>query len=356
MATCSDQGTPRNGVAGAYGWYTRSGETVMRIRHNITSKKKPSEGQREIQMGFANEVLLWNLFGEKLEMAFEKSLRKPGETPFNCFVRVNERRFNIYLTKEMVMNRSVIIPPVQISLGKMPNPIQYEKQGDSVVTTIALGNLTIDATTTVAQFTAAVLENNVEKLCKDYYIGFFKGHQYIDINTHLPMGEFTSGRLKLDGTDGAGRDIRSMSLWSVTGRDGFHSVDGHLATPYSQNDLYAWICLEKTLDNEYRCTTQHLYGGDTNLMELYGTREAFLAACESYGGFSTNYLAPFENSVNYRADELPEDGDDDDDSGNEGGDDSGDNPGTNNPGNNPGEGGGGDGDGDMGRNTSTPTL
>ena len=90
----------------------------------------------------------------------------------------------VYLTKSEVNAGACVVAPYKITNGKL-NSIVITGHGSQAVTDIALGSLTINDETTVADFSNAVVQNN-----KDFEYGdqitYFLLTQHINTVTCAP--------------------------------------------------------------------------------------------------------------------------------------------------------------------------
>lgn len=296
MAKTNDQGIPVEGGAGSYSWHYWNQESVMRKRHNVKSTKKPTEAMMVTRMQWRNLVSLWGLFNDELHPSFEPL--RPGETDYSRFLSANASVSSVFLTKAMAKAGACVLPNIVLTEGSLKPSVEYHREGENVVSDIALGTLVISADTTVAQFAFAVLNNNDGRYGKNDYLGFFLGKQSININTGYPVASVKGQRVKLDLEC-------NLKLWEVTGQAGFQTVNGYLGTPYAAMNLYAWVRLIETENNRLLVSSQRLVGENT-LVDTYSTEEAFKKAADTYGGYKNKFLTPFKNKRLSDRVKLPE--------------------------------------------------
>ena len=119
-----------------------------------------------------------------------------GLSDYNMFVKVNMQRTPIYLTKQAVAGGACIATAYQISQGSLP-AIVLTGTGQNVKTDIRLGGESITSSTTVAQFSAAVVNNNADYRYGDQ-ISFFLVKQMVNAETGIPYCQFSAAKVILD--------------------------------------------------------------------------------------------------------------------------------------------------------------
>ena len=162
------------------------------------------------------------------------------------------------------------------------------------MTDISLGSLGIDAQTTVADFSRAVMGSNPDWLKGDQ-LTFFYGRQTIDPVTGVPRAKISGWKVRLDPTD-------QQKLWDVVDALGFSAVDGCVGMSAVISDgAAAWIHSREDETGQLRLSTQYMYV-DSTVLASYQGDAAFEASADSYGGINTKavYLQPDEktNRVN----------------------------------------------------------
>ena len=242
-----------------------------------------SKDQANVRCQLANATANYQLFRCKKMQAFEG--KEPGQNDFNIFVQVNYNRNPVFLTKQDRRCGGCVLGNYQYSLGSL-NPIGISlNQSGVLVTNIGLGSLVIDANTTVADFTTAVLANN-----KDWQEGdqltFFYAEQMVD-SEGVPRATMDPYRVVLNPDD-------QTKLWIVVSALGFSSVNGVLGMNTAlANSGASWIHSRNTGDGEKQVSTQRMKVV-SDILASYQSEAAFEASAQSYGGINIkdDYLDP----------------------------------------------------------------
>ena len=315
------------GSAGDFTFRNSQGRTIVSEKITETTDRKTSAQQKH-RMKWANVIQMYKGTIPLLNCAFEN--KAEGVTDFNMFVKMNMQMQPVYLTKSQVAGGACVVAPYVISQGSLP-AIVVTGTGANGVTDISLGSLTIDATTTIAQFANAVVANNAN-FDYDDQISFFRIEQKVNAATGLPYGVFKAFSVVLDkGSDAL--------LLSVVPAEGFTVVNGklgHLST-VTGDYAYAWVHSRRT-NGQTKVSSQVLVSNNS-LLSRYTSDAAYREAVNSYGGERKVFLTP---SVNHESALLNDNDDDDNENDNN-------NPGGGNTGG--GNTGGGSGDNTGGGNT-----
>lgn len=177
-----------------------------------------------------------------------------------------------------------IVAPYEITHGTIKS-IAVSGKGKTAVTDINLGALNITETTTVAEFSNAVVLNNKLYNYGDQ-ITYFLVYQVVNEVTNIPMAEVDACCIVLDKSSEA-------KLLSLVDARGFSVQEGLLAAQ-ANNDFgnhgMVWIHSRKQ-NGKTLISTQCLIC-ENNLLEVYQSEDAYQDAVESYGGVSDVYLTP----------------------------------------------------------------
>jgi hypothetical protein len=204
------------------------------------------------------------------------------------FVKVNMQRTPIYLTKSAVAGGACVATAYQISQGSLP-AIVLTGTGQNVKTDIRLGGESITSNTTVAQFSAAVVQNNADYRYGDQ-ISFFLVKQMVNAETGIPYCQFSAAKVILDAAN-------EDKLADVTGSShGFASADGMLAHVGNDGDCaYAWVHTRKS-DGKTLVSSQSLVSANTKEAEYKGDA-AYNLSKSSYGSSIESFLVPDGNAT-----------------------------------------------------------
>ena len=165
-----------------------------------------------------------------------------------------------------------------------------KNSNNKLVSSIALGSLTISATTTVAQFSQAVIDNNASFLEGDQ-ITFFHGIQTVDSVTRTPRASITGYKVVLSTAD-------DTPLWNIVSQLGFSVADNKLATSVEiTNGAAVWVHSREAVDGTLKVSTQFFYV-ENSALATYQSNSAILASVNSYGGINSAavYLQPELNT------------------------------------------------------------
>ena len=267
------------GSAGQLTFKTVNGQTVVSEKVTVV-KNARTAGQQRQRMKWVNIIRMYSGIAPLLKNGFEKKMAQQSD--YNMFVRLNSAASPVYLTKPEADGGACIAAPYQITQGSLPS-IVIAGEGAEAKTDIALGSLTISASTTVAEFAKAVVDNNADYNYGDQ-ISFYNILQRVNAETNIPYCQFSACYVVLD-KDSA------VKLWDLVKKVGFASVGGVLAHGEDEGDgVFAWVHSRYDA-GKTRVSTQFLINNNS-LLDDYRSDDAYAAACKSYGGVSTVFLQP----------------------------------------------------------------
>lgn len=261
---------------------TKNGTVV----YEAPSKKKTprrSEQQMSTRTQWANLGATYMMFDGTLKRGFENL--PTNMSVYNAFVQANLGVVKVYITKAMRLNGGCVLAPYQITRGSLPSITMALGQNGVLVSGLSLGGLEITATTTVGEFSQAIIANNAGWQVGDQ-LTFFLGRQTLDPVTSIPRATLTPNKVVLDPVD-------ETTLWSVAGQDGFASVAGCLGmNAVLLAGAAAWVH-SREADGGLKVSTQFFYVENAALAS-YQTSAALIASANSYGGINTRevYLQP----------------------------------------------------------------
>ena len=274
-----------NGSAGQLTFKQVNGMTI--VSEKMTSIKNPrSEAQMRTRTKFTNIVSMYRGIRPLLNYGFEAKPKTLSD--YNMFVKVNMQRTPIYLTKSAVAGGACVATAYQISQGSLP-AIVLTGTGQNVKTDIRLGGESITSSTTVAQFSAAVVQNNADYRYGDQ-ISFFLVKQMVNAETGIPYCQFSAAKVVLDAAN-------DETLADVTGSShGFASADGVLAHVGNDGDCaYAWVHTRKS-DGKTLVSSQSLVSANSQEAEYKGDA-AYNLSKSSYGSSIESFLVPDGNAT-----------------------------------------------------------
>ena len=267
------------GSAGQLTFKTVNGQTVVSEKVTVV-KNARTAGQQRQRMKWVNIVRMYSGIAPLLKNGFEKKMAQQSD--YNMFVRLNSAASPVYLTKSEADGGGCIAAPYQITQGSLPS-IVIAGEGAEAQTDIALGSLTISASTTVAEFAKAVVDNNADFDYGDQ-ISFYDVLQRVNAETQIPYCQFSASYVVLDKNS-------AVKLLDQVNKAGFASVGGVLAHGEDEGDgVFAWVH-SRYDGGKTRVSTQFLINNNS-LLDDYRSDDAYAAACKSYGGVSTVFLQP----------------------------------------------------------------
>lgn len=254
----------------------------------IVSEKPPKKGtsmgtlnQAIYRAQWGNLVRFWQTFIDRDKPSFEAATINVSH--FNLFMRANINGTRVYLTKEDVRLGACVVAPYRVSEGSLPVvPLTYES-GGYYASTIQLGDLTFSATTTVQEFSRAVVANNNDFVIGDQ-IGVFIASQIVESVGGLPRVQMQGYKIELDVED------EVTTLFDIMGTGNISNVDGHLCI--SRGDGAVIVHSRKTSTGETLVSTQSFVVNNA-ILSQYTSNDARLKAAESYGILDRgNWLTP----------------------------------------------------------------
>ena len=267
------------GSAGQLTFKTVNGQTVVSEKVTVV-KNARTAGQQRQRMKWVNIIRMYSGIAPLLKNGFEKKMAQQSD--YNMFVRLNSAASPVYLTKSEADGGGCIAAPYQITQGSLPS-IVVTGEGAEAKTDIALGSLTISASTTVAEFAKAVVDNNADFDYGDQ-ISFYDVLQRVNAETQIPYCQFSASYVVLDKNS-------AVKLLDQVNKAGFASVGGVLAHGEDEGDgVFAWVH-SRYDGGKTRVSTQFLINNNS-LLDDYRSDDAYAEACKSYGGVSTVFLQP----------------------------------------------------------------
>ena len=283
MAILTGIQTKLRGSAGSITFRRNSGKTV--VSEKVTDVKvSRTVAQLRQRTKLSNVVAMYRGCIPQLRYAFEK--KGNGRSDYNMFVKVNMQQTPVYLTKQMVAGGACVAAPYQITQGTLP-AIVITGEGNTAVTDIFLGGETLSASTTVAAFSKAVVENNPDYRYGDQ-ISYFIVRQLVNEATKTPYCQFASHKVVLDAAN-------DEKLWSVVPKNGFFSQDGCIGKYGNDGDcVFAWVHSRKAYNGRILVSSQSLIDANSKLAD-YTSDLAYNLAASSYGTSKDVFLAPDGN-------------------------------------------------------------
>ena len=277
--------TYQNGKIGNTRYYTtKSGNTYVRAAHNSVQNDPHSDAQMHQRLQWASRCVLWNLMKGNLKDGFNNKANNHSD--FNAYMQINQG-VGAFFTKKEMQNGAQVMLPVTITDGKL-DTIEYEFSGTGVdkalVTNISLGSLTLSASTSIKDFSDAVVSGNDDfeygdELCMVSAVQVSRGG--------IPRVKTSFHKVTLSKTD-------ERLLYSVTGAFGFAN-SGHFlaATGIMEGDCVCYLHSRRDAKSgKLICSTQAFACNNSVVYDFYTSDTQFALATESYGEDETSYLDP----------------------------------------------------------------
>ena len=162
--------------------YTQGGRTLQReLAPEVKNPKTPAQmGQR---VKWSNLVAFYRANAGWMPKAFEN--KKATQSDYNKFMSLNAANSRIYLTKEQARQGACVVDSYRVSDGTL-QPVDIFPSTDNWVTNLYLTGLDkLDATTTVAAFSTALLSSNAGLRSGDQ-VSFIRVTQLFNNTTDIP--------------------------------------------------------------------------------------------------------------------------------------------------------------------------
>ncbi len=273
------------GSAGQLTFKAVNGQTV--VSEKVTAVKNPrTPAQMAVRTKITNITAMYKGIRPLLKNGFEN---KPiANSDFNMFVKVNMQQTPVYLTKSQVAGGACVAAPYQITQGSLPS-IVITGEGRNAATNIFVADLTLGASTTVAEFSKTVIDNNPDYRYGDQ-ISYFIIKQKVNEATGIPYCQFKANSVILDAAN-------TEKLWEIVPKNGFSSVDGCIGHSGNDGDCaFAWVHSRKS-NGKTLVSSQNLIDANSKLSNYQGDA-AFLLASTSYGVGDGAFLTPDGNTEN----------------------------------------------------------
>lgn len=136
--------------------YQANGQTLMRQLAPSVSNPR-TDAQMETRVKLANLVAFYRASAGWMRGAFET--KPANQSDYNAFVSANAAQNSVYLTKTQVESGNAVVAPYQVSRGSLGEVVQTSS-ANRITSNIYVGALDLNESTTIAQLSAALLQNN----------------------------------------------------------------------------------------------------------------------------------------------------------------------------------------------------
>lgn len=272
------------GSAGEMVFRANSGRTIVSEKA-ASVKNVRSAAQQKTRMKWANIIQMYKAIAPHINYGFENKTQ--GVTDYNMFVKVNMLMPPVYLTKSDVSGGACIAAPYKMTQGSLP-AIEVTGERANAITNISLGETVINASTTVGDFSVAVISGNSDFKQNDQ-ISFFSILQYVNSVSGIPYVRVSATSVILDPQS-------NTPLWSLVNKAGFASKNGYLAHGADEgNGAYCWVH-SRNKNGKVKVSSQALLDNNA-ILASYTSQDAYYEAVNTYGGESDVFLSPDGSSV-----------------------------------------------------------
>lgn len=269
------------GSAGQLTYVYVGGDTIMKGK--VAFPKIPRTlGQMNLRVRWANIVNLWQTFEGDLHPSFEAAVGRTSD--FNLFVGRNNK-VPVFLTKQMAAAGGCVVAAYLVTEGSLPKISTDVSEQGIIVSSINLGDLILNADTTVADLSEAIVNNNEGWRYGDQ-LSAFVCFQTQNSESGVPYVNSEAFEVTLNSSDGALlSEVLSSSI-------AFAKVNGKLGMSQSFEGAGCYIHSRKGVDGITQVSSQNLVV-TSNIASRYSDLASRDAAIMSYGGkLSAPFLTP----------------------------------------------------------------
>lgn len=275
---------------------TRVGGQQVERAYQKNPKNPQSQSQQLQRTRLANLVNFYRRGRSLLNHSFTN--RPISQSSYNAFVSRNIGINAVRLTKTEAAAAMSVVGPFTVSDGVLP-PITMSGGGVNAVTNIAVGSLTItDETTTVAQLSAAIINNNAEWMEGDQ-LTYVSVVQNGGVDGGYPFVQFSYIEMDLNLSDST--LVRALfPSYALAVRSGFL---GH--GEYVADGGFAYIHSRKSSTGALQASRQELILTANTLYNEYSSDAQTAAATRSYGASQDYLLVPDGSRSGQETESLP---------------------------------------------------
>lgn len=247
---------------------------------NYGESARRTEKQQVRRVRWANLVNFYKMSSDWMKKAFE--IKKSNHSDYNAFMSVNIDRYKVALTKDEAARGACVIDAFQISKGSLPS-IEQTASNRSIQTGIYLPSFAVTPTTTVAQFSKVIVENNQ---------GFEYGMQlsFVSYQQSVPSGDVPRGILGVYEItlDAHSSEFVRRYMPSFCTQV---SLDQHLCATDLSAGGHSYVLSNQT-NRGLLVSTQSLITFNESVLARYTSEDHIAAAIKSYGVDKEVFLAP----------------------------------------------------------------
>lgn len=256
----------------------RKGEQVQRAY--VKPKNAMTRSQYAQRSQITNIVRLYQASPSFFMKAFEN--KPANQSDYNALVSRNLNKDpKVYLPKEVAEAGGGVAAPYIITDGSL-QPILVSGFGADAVTNIAIGDLSVTSTTTIAELSAAILANNT-------FIEAGDQLSYVSIEQFQDNGIPKLRLRKFEFVVNEAAEGLVTDYWpeqALANKEGFI---GHGALVYT--GAFAWV-LSRVVDSKLKVSRQRLVLTAQTINTSYTSSDAITRAQASYNATQSPFLDP----------------------------------------------------------------
>lgn len=257
--------------------YTQGGRTLQReLAPEVKNPKTPAQmGQR---VKWANLVAFYRANAGWMPKAFEN--KKPTQSDYNKFMSLNAANSRIYLTKEQARQGACVVDSYRMSDGTL-QPVDIFPTAQNWTTNLYLTGLDkLDATTSVAAFSTALLASNAGLRSGDQ-VSFIRVTQLFNNTTDIPYVQVRAYELLIN-EQGSGL-LKDYWPIELIGLGEEQSTPALMVKNNNKQGGFAIIVSRTQAGRVLVSPSQITQVNMSDVINQYSSRAALQAAIDSYG-------------------------------------------------------------------------
>lgn len=273
------------GNVGDMTFRSNGGQTIVseRSRENRSKGEGATYAQRVQRCKLANVVNFYKVIRAFEAKAWEGKARKVSD--YNMFAAKNLTPNDIYLPKNYAAAGACVAARYQVSQGSL-RQVSVTWLGGPAYTDIALGGLTIGASTTVGELSEAIIASNADFMNGDKLTFGVLRTEYFNVGGQNMPGlsvQYIEFNLDVASTDLVANTLSSANASIV-------SYNDTLAVQLEGAGLL--LVHTREVSGKLYCSTQRVVMQSSSASNPYGTDEWIEKCAESYGYQSTVLIQP----------------------------------------------------------------
>lgn len=257
--------------------YTQGGRTLQReLAPEVKNPKTPAQmGQR---VKWANLVAFYRANAGWMPKAFEN--KKATQSDYNKFMSLNAANSRIYLTKEQARQGACVVDSYRVSDGTLQPVDIFPSEANWVTNLFLTGLAKLDATTSVADFSKALLASNAGLRSGDQ-LSFIRITQLNNNTTGIPYIQVRAYELLIN-EQGPGlvKDFWPVELLAMSN---LQDTPALMVKNNSKQGGFALIVSRTQGGRVLVSPSQITQVNMTDVINQYSSSAALSAAIESYG-------------------------------------------------------------------------